>query len=60
MCSSDLRETRLPKFPDVRAADALMRRITLELSRRHVAGVPGPFGADAPEPPPVAAEEVPT
>ncbi len=50
------RETRLPKFPDVQAADALMRRVTLELARRHVAGVPGPFGADTPEPPPIAAE----
>lgn len=52
------RETRLPRFPDVRAADALMRRITLELSRRYAAGVPGVFGADAPAPPPPDAEEI--
>lgn len=45
------RETRLPRLPDVPAADALMRRIHLELSRRYVAQVPGPFGRDAPPPP---------
>jgi hypothetical protein len=45
------RETRLPRQPDFRAADALLRRVNLELARRFVAQVPGPFGRDAPTPP---------
>lgn len=38
----------LPARPDVAAADDLVRKIQLELARRFVSGVPGPFGQDAP------------
>jgi predicted nucleotidyltransferase len=34
--------------PDLARADALLRRILQETARRFVAGVPGPFGRDAP------------
>ncbi len=37
----------LPKRPDVRRADALLRRVGGELARRWVAGGAGPFGTDA-------------
>jgi hypothetical protein len=45
--------SRLPKRPDVARADALSRRIGLELARRFVEGEPGPLGFNAPEPPEV-------
>ncbi|WP_053235267.1 DNA polymerase beta superfamily protein [Sandaracinus amylolyticus] len=41
----------LPMRPDVRRVDALSRRIGEELARRWIERAPGPFGADAPEPP---------
>jgi hypothetical protein len=45
--------TKLPARPDVARADALLRRVGGELARRHVEGASGPFGVDAPAPPPV-------
>lgn len=45
------RATRLPAEPDLRAADALLRRIGHESARRWILRVPGPFGSDAPAPP---------
>ena len=45
--------TKLPARPDVARADALLRRVGEELARRHVEGANGPFGRDAPPPPPV-------
>jgi hypothetical protein len=54
----ELEEARLasplPRRPDVARADALLRRVNDELARRHVAGAPGPWGLDAPPPPPIA------
>jgi RNA repair pathway DNA polymerase beta family len=41
----------LPELPDFVAADALLRRIALEVAVRHVHGRPGPLGRDAPPPP---------
>ncbi len=38
----------LPERTDLARADRLQRRIVGELARRHVNGVPGPFGRDAP------------
>src|SRR5690606_28233717 len=43
----------LPARPDVRRADALLRRVGEELARRWIERAPGPFGADAPAPPEV-------
>lgn len=43
--------TKLPKRPDLARADALLRRIGEEVARRWIEGVPGPFGAEAPQPP---------
>jgi RNA repair pathway DNA polymerase beta family len=48
--------TPLPRRPDIARADALLRRIGEEVARRWVARVPGPFGADAPPPPPIQQE----
>ena len=45
--------SRLPKRPDVRRADALMRAIAVEIARRSVLGEPGPLGKDAPPAPEV-------
>lgn len=53
------RTTPLPAKPDVARADALLRRIRVELARRHVERVPGPFGRDAPEPPEARWEDEP-
>lgn len=50
----------LPRRPDATRADALLRRIRLEVARRHVTQEPGPFGRDAPEPQIVAWEELET
>ncbi len=47
----------LPRRPDVARADALLRRIGLELARRWASGTPGPFGRDAPAPPEVTWSE---
>jgi hypothetical protein len=41
----------LPRHPDYARADAVLRRAELELARRWVEQVPGPFGTDAPSPP---------
>ncbi len=41
--------SKLPREPDVSAADALLRRVRREAARRHFDGVAGPFGRDAPE-----------
>lgn len=49
--------TRLPPRGDVSRADALLRRIGEELARRWISRAPGPFGADAKQPPPAAWEE---
>lgn len=43
----------LPARPDVRRADALLRRIADEIARRHVNGAPGALGRDAPPAPEV-------
>ena len=49
--------SRLPQRPDVRRADALLRRIGEALAHRFAHAVPGPFGKDAPPPPEVDFEE---
>jgi predicted nucleotidyltransferase len=43
-------KTRLAEKADLAAADRLLRKIGIELARRHVEKEPGPFGTDAPEP----------
>lgn len=43
----------LPRRPDVAKADALLRRIGEEVARRWSAKEVGPWGSDAPAPPPV-------
>lgn len=43
--------SRLPEEPDFQRADALLKRISEEVARRHVMRVKGPFGAQAPEAP---------
>ena len=45
--------TKLPPRPDLPRADALLRTVGAEVARRWVERVPGPFGADAPPPPPL-------
>jgi hypothetical protein len=45
--------TSLPRRPDLARADSLLRRVSEEVARRWLEGVPGPFGADAPPPPAV-------
>ena len=47
----------LPKRPDVRRADALLRRVGEEVARRWPSGAPGPLGRDAPAPPEVTWNE---
>lgn len=42
----------LPPKPDRARVDRLHREIQEELARRFVDAIPGPFGRDAPEPPP--------
>ena len=42
------RATVLPAKPDIAAADRVLRRIGLEVAKRSVSRVPGPFGKDAP------------
>jgi hypothetical protein len=44
--------SRLPDLPDYARADALLRRVGEELARRWVGKSPGPWGAEAPVPPP--------
>ncbi len=51
------RSTPLPARPDLARADALVRKLRAESARRHVAGAPGPWGADAPAPPVLSWEE---
>jgi hypothetical protein len=46
-----LDQSRLPDHPDFRRIDRLQKRVGDELARRHVTGVPGPFGKDAPAAP---------
>ena len=41
-------ETKLPQQADVGRIDDLLRRIRTEVARRHLAGEPGPLGAEAP------------
>lgn len=41
----------LPEHPDFEAANALLSRVGVELARRQVEKVPGPFGAGAPPAP---------
>lgn len=41
-------ESTLPAQADVERIDDLLRRIREEIARRHLAGEPGPLGADAP------------
>jgi len=48
----------LPRRPDAARADALLRRIRLEVARRFITQDPGPFGRNAPEPAMVAWEEI--
>jgi hypothetical protein len=45
--------TRLPPHPDVAAADALLRRLGVEIARRAVHADEGPWGSAAPPPPEV-------
>jgi predicted nucleotidyltransferase len=47
------RSTKLKATADRPRIDRLLRKIAEELARRHLDRVPGPFGADAPPPPPV-------
>lgn len=42
----------LPEEPDYERANQLVRRANLELARRFIHQVPGPFGQQAPPPPP--------
>jgi hypothetical protein len=49
--------TSLPRRPDVRAADALLRRLNIEVARRFVERADGPWGTRAPEPPEPGVEE---
>lgn len=55
--AADLESAReastLPKRPDVAKADALLRRIGEEVARRWSTQERGPWGSDAPAPPPV-------
>jgi hypothetical protein len=51
--------SKLPREPNVAAADALLRRIRAEAARRHFDGAAGPFGKDAPALPLAVAEEQP-
>jgi hypothetical protein len=51
------RASPLPARPDVARADALMRRVGAEVARRWVEQAPGPWGRDAPAPPPIAWDE---
>jgi len=46
-----LRQSPLPKKPDITRADDVLKQVGLELARRWVLQVPGPFGRDAPHPP---------
>lgn len=41
----------LPRHPDVARVERVLRSARIEVARRFVEGVPGPFGADAPPPP---------
>ncbi len=41
----------LPEEPDYERASQLVRRANLELARRFIHQVPGPFGQQAPPPP---------
>jgi hypothetical protein len=41
----------LPSYPDVAAADRVLRAARAEAARRHVEQVPGPWGIGAPEAP---------
>jgi hypothetical protein len=45
--------TTLPPHPDLDRVDRLLRRIGQELARRWIEQAPGPFGRDAPPPPPL-------
>ncbi|MCU0292460.1 MAG: hypothetical protein MUF10_10820, partial [Thermoanaerobaculaceae bacterium] len=47
------RITRLPDRPDAAAADALLRRVGVEVARRFLSRVPGAFGEQCPVPPAV-------
>jgi hypothetical protein len=53
------RSTALPARPDLRRADELLRRVREELARRFASGAPGPWGVDAPPPPPLDWESQP-
>jgi hypothetical protein len=46
-------DSPLPRRPDVRRADALLRRVGEETARRWAHAEPGPLGKDAPSPPEV-------
>ncbi len=46
--------SKLPERADIVRADALVRRVSSELARRFVTNEKGPFGADAPPPPPIS------
>ena len=51
------KESTLPAQADIERIDDLLRRIRREVARRHLDGVPGPFGADAPEAPKASWDE---
>jgi len=44
--------TRLPRHADIGRAEAVLQQVRQEAARRHLEGTPGPWGADAPAPPP--------
>lgn len=44
-------QSQLPDRPDVGRADKLLRRVATEIARRRIEAAPGPWGADAAEPP---------
>jgi len=47
----------LPARPDIAVADALLRRVGVEIARRFTTSAPGPWGSSAPEPPEVVWSE---
>jgi hypothetical protein len=51
--------SRLPRRADLPRADRILRAARAEAARRHVEAAPGPFGREAPEPPPARFEEGP-
>jgi RNA repair pathway DNA polymerase beta family len=53
------RQSPLPARPDLARADALLRKLRSEAARRHIRGAAGPWGTEAPPPPPLDWKEDP-